>query len=107
MTVPRLVRVVAQQEVQAAFLAGDPKKLATIVQKGVVCGVFSFCVCVTLGITGILSDFLFFGFRSRECQGCTLDWHQQRRQCSSVKKTIRGAGLTYLHLSFENLSMAT
>ena len=101
MTVPRLVRVVAQQEVQAAFLAGDPKKLATIVQKGVVCGVFSFCVCVTLGITGILSDFLFFGFRSREC------WHQQRRQCSSVKKTIRGAGLTYLHLSFENLSMAT
>ena len=34
------------------------------------------CVRAPLVVTGIL--LIFF---SRGCQGCTLDWHQRRRQC--------------------------
>ena len=34
------------------------------------------CLCVPLVVTGILLNCF-----SRGCQGCTLDWHQRRRQC--------------------------
>ena len=43
------------------------------------------CVCVqpleSQGSFRIVLFWFCFGFYSRGCQGCTLDWHQRRRQC--------------------------